>query len=214
MNLGEIRSQFAELSGRYDLITSDGSDNGADFFLQRGQDHLDRQLISGAATQIKDYDLSAGSWTKLRTELRIVENIWLKVTDSWTKLRRVDYQDLVDLFPKLGNTSQGNPSHYSIVSTYSANRIKIYILPPPETSVSLKIQGIYKAAPVSADSDTNFWTDLYPDILIMAAQREIETFYRNSQGVEDWDRSIQAELTSIDMDYVNSQTSHINQMEG
>ena len=42
MNLLQIRQKFRTLSGRHDLVESDGSDNGADFYINAGQRHLDR----------------------------------------------------------------------------------------------------------------------------------------------------------------------------
>ena len=42
MNLLQIRQKFRDLSGRFDLVNEDGSDNGADFFINEGRKYLDR----------------------------------------------------------------------------------------------------------------------------------------------------------------------------
>ena len=42
-----LRKKFCELSGRYDLINADLTDNGADFYINAGQSHLDRMQNTG-----------------------------------------------------------------------------------------------------------------------------------------------------------------------
>ena len=42
MNLLQLRVKFREISGRFDLVNDDGSDNGADFFINEGRKYLDR----------------------------------------------------------------------------------------------------------------------------------------------------------------------------
>lgn len=44
MNLHEIRQQFKIASARYDLVNTDGSDNGADYYINCGQRFLDSQI--------------------------------------------------------------------------------------------------------------------------------------------------------------------------
>ena len=43
MNLLEVRTKFIQLSGHYELASTDGlyTDNGADFYINAGQDFLD-----------------------------------------------------------------------------------------------------------------------------------------------------------------------------
>ena len=215
MNLGELRDQFVELSGRYDLVNEDGTDNGADFFISRGQAYLDRRFEAGAGTQLKDITLSAGDWTKTTSNLRRAEELWVQNDDGvWVPLRRVSFNQLAWWFPKLNQTEKGFPTTFTSRTPYGAKEPKLYILPPPEVSRDAKLSGVFKAAALSSATDTNFWSDLYPDILIMAAQREIEVFHRNSQGIQDWEQVIQLEMKAIEEDYVASQTYHINQMEG
>ena len=42
MNLLQIRTKFRDISGRFDLVNSDYSDNGADFYINEGRKFLDR----------------------------------------------------------------------------------------------------------------------------------------------------------------------------
>ena len=42
MNLLQMRTKSRELSGRFDLVNSDFSDNGMDFFINEGRKFLDR----------------------------------------------------------------------------------------------------------------------------------------------------------------------------
>ena len=44
MNLLEIRTKFRSISGRYDLVNSDYSDNGANFFIEEGRKWLDSKV--------------------------------------------------------------------------------------------------------------------------------------------------------------------------
>jgi len=42
MNLLQLRTKFRSLSGRFDLVNADFTDNGADFFINEGRKYLDR----------------------------------------------------------------------------------------------------------------------------------------------------------------------------
>ena len=56
MNLIEIRTMFRDISGRYDLVNTDLSDNGADIYIQQGQKSLERRTnyTPSTATVFKD----------------------------------------------------------------------------------------------------------------------------------------------------------------
>ena len=56
MNLKQIRSKFVQLSGRLDLTTSYGKDNGADFFINAGIRLLNRLTCDHFKTNAYELD--------------------------------------------------------------------------------------------------------------------------------------------------------------
>lgn len=79
MNLGEIRKQFVQLSGRSDLVkdTTSWEDNGADFFINAGQRLLD-WLQDTTHTKAWHYERLVPGDFILRLELfRSIDEIWI-----------------------------------------------------------------------------------------------------------------------------------------
>ena len=62
-------------------------------------------------------------------------------------------------------------------------------------------------APLEADTDTNYWSDEFPHILVNGARRMLEVRHRNAAGVKDWDvvilddfRRIYANAVAVQLD--------------
>lgn len=104
---------------------------------------------------------------------------------------------------------------YGDVMLSSSNSYNgIIFIPPADTTYMVEIVGLFYSPTLASDSDETEWTVVHPNILLMAAMREVEVFYRNTEGVKDWDRTINAELTNIDFDNVQQQLVGVDQMEG
>ena len=243
MNLSEIRTQFRTLSGRFDLVNSDGTDNGADFFINAGQRYLDRTEYHQKSSAINHIKLASGMWAVGIPLCRAIKEVWwLDPTDgSRTRLTKQDWNDLRAAYGKVyPAVDSGNPLYYTPLITRSAPSIDkinagdmdalagsvetlntnnqayngIAVVPPPDQDIYLEIVGYFYSNPLESDTDESYWSQVHPNVLIMGALREVEVFNRNSQGINDWETAIQLEVGGIAKDFVEEMISDVDQMEG
>jgi len=105
-------------------------------------------------------------------------------------------------------------SYLDTSSVYNPNYNGIILLPPADKSYALEVIGLFDSIMLSIDTDTNVWTDMYPQILMMSALRQLEIMFRGSKSVSAWDNSIAHELLDIEKDIVDQESTGITQMEG
>ncbi len=126
MNLLEIRTQFAKISGRYDLVDpSDFADNGADFYIQQGQRSLERRLnIQPSMAKFYD-DIAAGTYKVSVANCRAIQEVWIMNSESRTELEKIDGYKLRGIHQKfvsnmystpLSTMSQGRPAYYYLTN--------------------------------------------------------------------------------------------------
>lgn len=53
------------------------------------------------------------------------------------------------------------------------------------------------AALLVLETDTNLWTNLYPELLLDACRMILEKRHRNNQGVADWDAKIEPQVAIL-----------------
>lgn len=222
MNLREIREQFILKSGRYDLIEEDGRDNGANFFIQAGQRFIDKQGDFGTG-QIASW---IGS-TKVGVEEYEVANCWsitslyIRKGDCWETIERVhslacdkcrlttdSYYAVVPMnsFPKLqGAKAKDVDIPASMLSQSLGEKtvafttgMKIKIWPTPTQVQLLKAIGHFYSTPLLIDTDVSYWSEQYPETLLKAAMYELEVFYRNTEGANDWLEAVMIDLQRLE----------------
>ena len=95
MNLLQIRTQFAQISGRYDLVNpSTFTDNGADFYIQQGQRSLERRTNINP-TRAKYYvDLSIDDYLAKFQNCRAIYSVWVMNSESRTEVVKLEEYDL------------------------------------------------------------------------------------------------------------------------
>ena len=95
MTLLQIRTQFAKISGRYDLVSpSDFSDAGANFYIQQGQRSLERRM-NISPTRAKFYDdIALGTYKVTLTNCRAIHSVWVMDSDSRTEVIKIEDYDL------------------------------------------------------------------------------------------------------------------------
>ena len=98
MNLLEIRTQFAKISGRYDLVGTSFIDAGADVYINEGQRFLDRKFDYGPALGKYYVDLIAGTFKVPLTDCRSVLEVWVLNSDSRTELKPLDEYELRSIY--------------------------------------------------------------------------------------------------------------------
>jgi hypothetical protein len=242
MDLVTLRQKFVEISGRYDLVvdTTDWADNGADFYIQGGQDYLDRLETIKASTSRIFETIAADAWYSIFQRSRAIQEVWMSDGDyeRW-QLTRIDFDTLRLAYNELpANLDTGDPIYYSPVTLrktpetaskltvdyfYDTETTESYnnwtyngimFMPPADSTFLLEVKGLFLHPKLSSDSDENYWSNVNPQMLIMAACRLVEIMYRNTEGAKDWERSIAIELQGLGMDGVEEDIASYDEMEG
>lgn len=230
--LWALRQKVAEFSGRYDLITADGEDNGLDFFIQAGQRFLDRLLDTDRLTSRVVFPIRKGNSVVRLDRVRAIKQCWLQdIKGAWKyemeKMAAKDY--IVEVL------SEGRPHSFAVFNlrhaystidklafpanffAFSASDDSIdavQLFPRADGDYLLIVLGLFQAPPLNQNKSKNFWTVHYPEILIQSTLLQIEKFMRNSEGVRDQLNALQLEVQSLDFDHVTQQIEGVDQMEG
>jgi len=242
MNLIQLRTKLIELSGRFDLVVdlTDYADNGADFFIYEGQKHLDRlnETQKSWATSYRFIDV--GRFSASFPYCRSIKEVWAASTTQRWQLEKKNLQDLITgyMLNLPSERTNGTPLYYSPAITryipenatadtfesfigwvdvpagnaHEYNTILINV--PTDEKIVVEIKGLFYNRQLVADEDENYWSVSNPLLLIMAAQRMMEVVNRNTQGVNDWDNSIQTYNNQLGMDLVEELISEVDEMEG
>lgn len=242
MTLLEVRTQFVKTTGRYDLVVNatDYVDNGADFYINAGQNFLDR-LESHKKSYSRVFEtVTSGQWYKLFQLCRAIKEVWISNSDGekW-QLTKTDFDVLRAAYAEdPADIDNGDPLYYSPIfirrTPETADTVTIdyfgateytesndhfeynglVFLPPADGTYTLEIHGLFYHPKLSADADENYWTEVNPIVLVMAASRAVEVMYRNTEGVNDWTKAINAELFGLGQDLVEEDIASADQMEG
>ena len=103
-------------------------------------------------------------------------------------------------------------THVIIDPSYNYNGVMLF--PPADGAYTLEVVGLFYSPELVNDTDTSFWGTVHPEILLMAANRQLEIDYRNTAGVKDWEIAIQSEILGLGKDLVEEHIAEISQMEG
>jgi len=241
MNLLQLRKKFRSLSGRFDLVNEDGSDNGADFFINSGQRHLDRMDETQKSVGSSFRFLEISGFSVQFPFCRAIKEVWVGSTTARWQLEKKDLQDLLTgYFTTLpSGITTGEPLYYSpaisravpetyktpadelesfvgYVDTMSANHFaynSILIAPPSDERLVVDVRGLFYTDQLESNTDKSYWSEVHPDVLIMSAMRMVEVINRNSQGVNDWDSAIAAAVLGIGKDLVEEEIAEVTQIQ-
>lgn len=219
MNLQEIRDLFIKRCGRYDLITESGQDDGANFFIQSGSRFLDRRSdIEHVREGVHVGSIDTDGLLNLH-DCWMVKRVLSRTADSTATLTKV----VSDRMATVRSYNRGFPAYYTIRTTRYAptlknlpaalaiapassfayqdmvsNSLLLEVLPHPTRPLPVEVHGCFYSASLVNDQDTNTWSERYPDTLVKAALYQLEIFYRNTEGANDWLNSIQLDLTDAE----------------
>lgn len=243
MNLLNLRKWLVKESGRYELVTDTVSygDNGANDYIRAGQMWLDDMQETRHADGTNMKLIASGTNSIVFGWCRSIREVWCidQTTDyKWQLEKKVMYKDLTledkSIYPE---TETGAPLYYQpsnfrlapedeaigdidvpvkymqfIGSSYLYNGI--IVSPVPDMDYIIETKGLFYSPVLAADTDENFWSLLYPHLLIMSAQCIMEMFSRNTEGVKDWTQAIKLILTGIDHNMVDQDIYGVAQMNG
>lgn len=240
MNLIQVRTKFRSLSGRFDLVNEDFTDNGADFFINEGRKYLDRLDETQKSWASCFRFLEVGKFSVSFPYCRAIKEVWAATTESRWQLEKKSLQDLTTgyLSGMPSSRSTGSPLYYApcivryIPEDAEAGDIEAFagftdveagsyheynsvlVSVPASQRIMLDIRGLFYSMELNEDEDKNYWSEVHPLLLYMAAMRQVEVVNRNSQGVKDWTSSIKDEMGQLGMDLVEELIAEVNQMEG
>lgn len=116
MSLLSIRKKCKSLSGRFDLVNSDNSDNGMDFYINSGCRYLDltTRHMRSFATYRKD--ITVGDYKLEFKEARTISKIWIYSGSTNRKLlKEITLSEYKNKYVKeLPNNDQGTPIEYAV----------------------------------------------------------------------------------------------------
>jgi len=217
MPLLDIRKRFCQLSGRMDLGAPPDHtvDNGADWFIANGVRFLDRQQETMEEAKEWQESFAVGDYEIKLLGHRSLKEVWFTDSDGEkVELRKKDFEYLMDNYPKLGSTTNGTPAFWAYAPVRRANpqqavgpqatETPLYIMPPTDTAITVHCYGVFASWPLLKNTDVNFWSEVHPDVLVLAALMSLEGFYRNTQGVADYANQIQLLLFGIDKDVADA----------
>ncbi len=226
MSLLEVRTKVIELSGRTDLVVDTTSyvNNGIDWYITQGQNYLDSLINTENSPGIFIGAVAAGDATFKFARCRALLDVWFIDTDGAKSFpRRMTYEDFIEAHPEnVATADRAIPEDYapniirSIDTPVTADDIKKGIIfnPPADQAYDIHIQGLWFATALSVDADENYWTQLYPDLLVWAALYKLEVSYRNTEGARDWVAAINESLFGLDKDMANQDSAGDSQMIG
>jgi hypothetical protein len=234
MNLLQIRQKLVVLSGRQDLASTSPEsmdlcdiDAGADFFIQAASRALDREQENATTESWFEKSLAVGDYLVDLEDCRNISQVWYVNSDGEeVKLDWLLFEELrsEDYYPMLGSTTSGAPLNWSRyprtrppAQVYEGSELNVHsiiIMPPTDAAITVRVYGKFYSAKLVNNADENFWSYNHEDILIAASLREIEYFYRNSEGYKDFDLGVMKKLHGIDIDLASIDAADSMEMEG
>lgn len=230
----DVIKDFIRISGRYDLVTDVAGDDysdagvlGASHFLDSALRWLDSLATHRkVAAELKE-DLVQGQYqidlpnTRAIQGLRVIDD---GLTEGATELEKVSREALYRMYAvdaPLADVEEGRPQHYAIdvlrqggtQTDTQAQEEGLIFMPPCDKDYDLYIKVLYYSAPLAADGDKNFWSLLYPDLLVRAMMRQLSAHYQNTAGVRDWEVPVLQQIEDIDRDQVETEAAEITHMQ-
>lgn len=221
MTLSEIRQLFVQKSGRFDLMDEDGNDTGADFFIQAGSRLLDRLSdLKNVREGTFPFMVGEDGLIQLAQLCYLVRRVLAYIGGEKSTplpLKRVTCRHSLKFL--MGR--KGRPLFYALKATRYVPDLKrfpaseagsmkasaldmadcsllVEVLPHPTKELLVEVQGCFYSAPLLEDNDSNVWAEQHPEILLKAALYELEIFYRNTEGANDWLSSIRVDLSGLE----------------
>lgn len=154
------------------------------------------------------YGMQLSSITKSQPEW-YASAIFRPFVDAGTTTTLAGFYDVDDLILPVTTT----PTHYANAG--------IVIAPPPDKTYYVSTYGLYYSPTLSATvaagvwtQTTSFWLESHEDILLTASLYKLERFYRNTEGSNDWLKSLQLDIEGLDKDAAEEDAAEIGEMGG
>ena len=215
MNLLEIRTQVAKASGRYDLIIADTYANaGIDFYINAGQRWLNNKSaiprafahLSGIL-ELSDYVYKIAN--KFKELSSVIVNGIGDIDRALTYKTLPELQSLYDTDTKPLYYTYATQRTLATATTKTLAEFVnlkwlideddyndysgIIITPSPQIDYTITVAGRFFPTELSDDTDTNFWSEEYPELLILSALRSLAAFMCDFEKVKYFEEIIRIE---------------------
>jgi hypothetical protein len=182
MTLAAVRQTLIQRSGRYDLETEAGADNGANAYIQEGQNFLDRKCEFKFSRASRFARLLAGQFYIPLSRCRVIKGVWVFSSGVRKPLGKFDYDRLRGGDPndrdgfrnRLATTTQGTPSYWSPVVPRMSPNPETLTLADLEViltnadvvgSIDKTYNGVFVLPPPSSATDIEVIGKFYQDAL-------------------------------------------------
>ena len=206
MTLREIRESVVNKSGRNDLVgdITNYVDNGANEYIRAGQRFLDNRLSTGPTQGPITVDLSESGGATYNFPTTLTSAVRAVLLDSDSKFINVlSIVSLTDLFGLSADAST------PLMVTFNQRDRTLTVYPAPDKDLKLQLLANLEFAPLTADTDRNWWSDQYPEVLVRSALYEIEIDYRNRAGAADWLSALEEDLLGIEKNIIEQESAGI-----
>lgn len=113
MATSDVMTLFKQFSGRHDLFTQAGLDNGALRFLNKAQRLLDNKVEDRMLSHISSIALS--DWTKELSYIIALEDIWISDADGRVQMEKKDLNWLRAMYSKdHDELTEGRPKYFTL----------------------------------------------------------------------------------------------------
>lgn len=243
MDLVGIRTQFVRDSGRVDLVDDESGygDNGADYYINAGIRYLDGRQDTPKTFAWYKTNIVQGDTGVVLMKARSIHEVWVADGDGRAPVEKKDLGWIRENYPEpVADIDQGIPLYWApaviglspeqqdldgddFAAMFDWDEIVfgeheayngIVFMPPADGTYTVSILGRFASRLLEKDTDMNWWTIHYPELVIYAACRELEAVMRNRQGIADWDAVIGERLLGIERDRVRQNVAGRNEMKG
>jgi hypothetical protein len=186
-------------------------------------------------------DVPAGTYFVACDYARTIEAVWASVVSTsvrsqlthrpYTWLRQeypADWSTFTAGSPLYWSHSMGRLAPDSIGQDYTgavdyqdtfrgsdagAGLRGIVIMPAPSEAVVLNVFGLFYSKTLSFDTDLNWWTVRFPELVKLTCNYIEEGRLSNRSGMEDWLAAAQTWIVGIEMDAVAEEAEQIRGFE-
>jgi len=215
-----------ELVADYD--SGDYADNGMDEYIRGGARYLDDKFQYDKSEAWFYKKLVEGESLVTFQNNRIIKSVWVnQASGDRKKLKRLTLDEIREQYTKdtLAGETNGVPAYWTPAilglapEQYTEDAASfalegltdydlimfgnhyphkgIYVMPPCDDTYTVEVLAEWYSAELCDDEDVSFWSQ-YPEILCMAARREIEIhLHRNTTGAADFERPILEKLLDL-----------------
>lgn len=205
--LGLARKKLHENTQDFSLTKGpnyeDADSKGADLYINKGVRWLELQTPGDFYAEEREYTLAANGFNLNIDNCKEIIDVRLRNTDGEKWLTPNNYRTLRDLYPKpYTSLNVGTPAYWArderpaLASDYG--KIRLVLMPPADTAQTVVVFAAFYSSTLESFTDRNIWTERWPDLLSLAAQREWALDKRNDKQIDAIEKRFYQHLKGIE----------------